>query len=473
VTTVSGPEGTDTLTTVELLQFADGLYSIDGVLVTTGTAGADTINGTAGADVINGLDGNDIINGLGGDDVIYGGAGSDTLNGGDGSDRLEGGTGDDVYYVTAGDTVVEAENEGLDIVYSTGSYQLGSNVEAVYLLGGGSYVGTGNDLSNWIYGGAGNESLFGLRGNDVLDGGAGNDGLAGNEGADWLRGGVGNDTLIGGADNDTLDGGDGTDTAVYFGNRAAYTISVSGGVTTVSGPEGTDTLTNVERLQFADMVTDAAGAPSGMLALAPADPLVMPAMTDEKVGDGPEVLPVAAGEMAKDSGPQVLPSAPGDVGKDAGPEVLPSAPGDMAKNAEPQTLPGETDIFPTPVRDQLTAADFASRSDDIAATISLFDDLPVDDGYLFVPGMDTGSPEVLPAIDDDFILAAKFEGPPVMPTPDAEFDVAGLVKEIEFAQGLLFSGAGNSSNPHVSADGLTIYEDWSAFAAPTRHDVWG
>ncbi len=87
--------------------------------------------------------------------------------------------------------------------------------------------------------------------------------------------------------------------------------------------------------------------------------------------------------------------------------------------------------------------------------------------------MDTGSPEVLPAIADDFILTAKFEGPPVMPTPDAEFDLAGLVKEIEFAQGLLSSGGGNSSNPNVSADGLTIYEDWSAFAAPTRPDVWG
>jgi hypothetical protein len=95
------------------------------------------------------------------------------------------------------------------------------------------------------------------------------------------------------------------------------------------------------------------------------------------------------------------------------------------------------------------------------------------DAYLVVSMNDDVAPEVLPAIADDFILAAKFEGPPVMPTPDAEFDVAGLVKEIEFAQGLLFSGAGSSSNPNVSADGLTVYDDWSAFAAPTRHDVWG
>ncbi|WIY70082.1 M10 family metallopeptidase C-terminal domain-containing protein [Aquidulcibacter paucihalophilus] len=475
VTTISGPEGADTLTTVELLQFADGLYNIAGVLVTTGTAGADTLNGTVGADVIDGLGGNDVINGLGGDDVIYGGAGSDTLNGGDGSDRLEGGAGDDVYHVTAGDTVVEYENEGLDIVYSTGSWQLGSNVEAVYLLGGGTYVGMGNDLSNWIYGGAGNESLFGLRGNDVLDGGAGNDGLAGNEGDDWLRGGIGNDTLIGGAGNDTLDGGDGTDTAVYSGNRSAYTITVSGGVTTVSGPEGTDSLTNVERLQFADMVTDAAGAPSAMPPLARADAQVLPAMNGEKAGDGPEVLPVApAGEMAKDDGPQVLPFASVDEGKDSGPEVLPFAPNDFAKDARPETLPGETDVFPTLVRDRFFATDFAPRDGNIAATLSMFGELAAEDDYLFAAGRDPDSPEVLPATDDDFVLTDKFEGPPVLPPVEVDFDGTGFVKDIEFAQGLLHAlGDQNLQNPYISADGLTVFEDWSGIASPTRSDVWG
>ena len=151
--------------------------------------------------------------------------------------------------------------------------------------------------------------------------------------------------------------------------------------------------------------------------------------------------------------------------------MLPAVADDGGKADGPQVLPGATELT-TPVRGEWTGADFTPPDGDVAQTVFLFDG-PVDDGYLFVPGMDTGSPEVLPAIDDDFILAAKFEGPPVMPTPDAEFDVAGLVKEIEFAQGLLFSGAGNSPNPHVSADGLTVYDDWSAFAAPTRHDVWG
>ena len=95
----------------------------------------------------------------------------------------------------------------------------------------------------------------------TLNGDAGADRLEGGSGADTLNGGSEDDTLIGGGDNDTINGGDGTDTAVYSGNRAAYTISVSGGVTTVSGPNGTDSLTSVERLQFADQITDAAGAP--------------------------------------------------------------------------------------------------------------------------------------------------------------------------------------------------------------------
>ena len=97
----------------------------------------------------------------------------------------------------------------------------------------------------------------------TLGGDAGSDRLEGGSGADALNGGADDDMLIGAGGNDTINGGDGTDTAVYSGNRSAYTISLSGGVTTVSGPDGSDSLTNVERLQFADQMTDAAGAPLG------------------------------------------------------------------------------------------------------------------------------------------------------------------------------------------------------------------
>jgi len=78
----------------------------------------------------------------------------------------------------------------------------------------------------------------------------GADAIAGGGGNDYLLGYGGNDTLTGGTGNDTLDGGAGIDTAVFSGNRAAYTIG--GGGTSVSGPDGSDTLTNIERLQFSD-----------------------------------------------------------------------------------------------------------------------------------------------------------------------------------------------------------------------------
>src|SRR5205085_1800921 len=57
---------------------------------------------------------------------------------------------------------------------------------------------------------------------------------------------------IGGAGDDMLIGGPDLDTARYSAPRSAYSIIKSGVNTTVSGPDGTDTLTGVERLQFAD-----------------------------------------------------------------------------------------------------------------------------------------------------------------------------------------------------------------------------
>ncbi|MEC8179736.1 MAG: FG-GAP-like repeat-containing protein, partial [Pseudomonadota bacterium] len=63
----------------------------------------------------------------------------------------------------------------------------------------------------------------------------------------------GNDTLTGGLGNDILDGGEGTDTAVFSGSRDAYAITqIADGQFEVSGPDGTDTLTSIEHLQFAE-----------------------------------------------------------------------------------------------------------------------------------------------------------------------------------------------------------------------------
>jgi hypothetical protein len=84
----------------------------------------------------------------------------------------------------------------------------------------------------------------------------------GGAGADTITGNTVNNALKGNAGNDTIDGGAGSDTAVFAGNYAGYTINSSGGTITVvdinaaDGDEGTDTITNTEFLEFADLTYD-------------------------------------------------------------------------------------------------------------------------------------------------------------------------------------------------------------------------
>jgi len=75
-------------------------------------------------------------------------------------------------------------------------------------------------------------------------GGGGNDGLIGNDFGNWLLGGAGNDILLG-----LL----GFDFAQYLGNLGSYLIGRNGATITVSGPDGADSLTGIERAQFADL----------------------------------------------------------------------------------------------------------------------------------------------------------------------------------------------------------------------------
>ena len=73
--------------------------------------------------------------------------------------------------------------------------------------------------------------------------------------SDTLNGGQGNDTLSGGAGDDALDGGQGLDVALYEGSRSAFDISRGEQAWTVAERSGTgsDTVSAVERLAFADM----------------------------------------------------------------------------------------------------------------------------------------------------------------------------------------------------------------------------
>jgi Ca2+-binding RTX toxin-like protein len=121
------------------------------------------------------------------------------------------GSGDDVYTGAANERILGGK--GNDVIsISAGRDALGEQ---------GNDNVTGNDSTNFISGGLGDDYLNGLGQLDFLFGDAGNDHLFGGDGGDILRGGAGDDdlhgelfpdTLIGGRDKDALEGGTSSDT---------------------------------------------------------------------------------------------------------------------------------------------------------------------------------------------------------------------------------------------------------------------
>ncbi len=208
---------------------------------------SEVITGNAGNDQIYGNMDSDTVDGGAEHDLIFGGEGNDTLNGGSGTDMLVGGHGDDIINGEDGNDTIFGE-WGNDTI--TGGF-------------GDDFAegGLGNDN---ISGNEGDDLLFGEEGDDTIDGGTGDDYLYGGEGTDNITAGEGNDLIFGSTGNDTIDGGTGNDTAVFSGLVNDYTVSVdANGALTVTdnvGNDGTDTLTDVETLQFADGEFDVLGA---------------------------------------------------------------------------------------------------------------------------------------------------------------------------------------------------------------------
>ena len=99
------------------------------------------------------------------------------------------------------------------------------DLDTIGLSPGVSRVGTAG--SDYLPGAGGSDSLFGVAGNDFLEG----------------RGG-----------DDELNGGSGTDTAIYSGDQASYSLTLSPVSTWLEdrrpGGDGTDTLREVELLDF-------------------------------------------------------------------------------------------------------------------------------------------------------------------------------------------------------------------------------
>ncbi len=273
-----------------------------------GGSGNDAITGNVAANVLNGNGGNDTLTGDAGDDTLIGGAGQDSIYGGDGNDTLQvvsgdvvagetynGGNNTDTLKVTgAADfststvTSIEALKLGSSATFGSNQLQSSGGLAAALAVAGTA----GNtdivdiivkptalsvNLSAWTFvaglwtPGADNDRV-------VIDGSALTSGqnaqIVGTSQWDAINGGDGNDTLTGGPGNDVLNGGQGTDTAVFSGNLADYLVTDNGdGTYTVAdqragSPDGTDTISSVEKLVFADMpggIAPAAAAPAGTL----------------------------------------------------------------------------------------------------------------------------------------------------------------------------------------------------------------
>ncbi|HUR89188.1 MAG TPA: DUF4214 domain-containing protein [Ramlibacter sp.] len=256
---VAGRDGTDTLRSVEKVQFTDALFAlVDRPQGQVGTPGNDTMQGASAGIAMYGMGGNDVIDSAGGGSILYGGDGNDSLHGLPGSDQLFGGAGNDTVEGFNGNVLYG--EDGNDTVFLTGLQQATITI----------YGGNGDDRvfgSGYIDGGAGNDdvdgegTLVGGDGDDVLtgsythpgllDGGAGNDQV---RGAGLLKGGDGNDVISVLGSDDTVDGGDGTDTAFLVGSATGYTITYSGGTVTANSAlyGSAATIVNTERLDFLD-----------------------------------------------------------------------------------------------------------------------------------------------------------------------------------------------------------------------------
>lgn len=287
--TLLGGDGDDTLVNFSGTSFLSGGAGSDNL----SAAGENsTLDGGIGADTLDGRDGNQILLGGANEDLLLGDRGDDTLDGGAGDDIIVGngyilsfvpgtpgswyeGNNQDGWNTLIYGSLTSGQRLDIDLAANSGNVINSSGhliVEQDEIYGideiiGGDAADTlqGNEFSNIIHGGLGNDLIGGHRAEltpEYVTSPADEENtLYGDEGADTLYGASGNDSLKGGSDNDalygqkgrdTLDGGSGDDLLIGgreysgFGNLVVDELGDSlfgqGGDDTLYGEAGHDYL---------------------------------------------------------------------------------------------------------------------------------------------------------------------------------------------------------------------------------------
>lgn len=193
------------------------------------------------------------INGTKNNDILVDpNSGIDTFNGKGGIDTLV----SDIAWI---DNMLFDMNTG-ERTYNGTTYDTFKNIENLTLGGGADvngdnknnvikFLDTGDNHSNTVHAGGGNDKLFGGVGDDFLYGDGGKDKLNGGVGDDKLDGGNGKDTLNGGAGSDHLYGGNADDIVkggknndFLFGDDGNDTLKGGAGNDVLAGGTGNDTL---------------------------------------------------------------------------------------------------------------------------------------------------------------------------------------------------------------------------------------
>ena len=167
---------------IATLTGASGNFILNGAgtQVLTGGAGADTLSAWGSADTLNAGTGNQALYAHGANALVNGGSGADTLVAIGQNDTLAGGSGNSTFIIlSATDVVQDSSGTALNILQSSVSYMLPTNVNTLTLTGSANLSGTAN---------GGNDTLISNGGIDTLTGGAGNDAFVVHNTADVVQG---------------------------------------------------------------------------------------------------------------------------------------------------------------------------------------------------------------------------------------------------------------------------------------------